>query len=142
MKRLFLLFFTILGMLLWLAACDTSQTNGDNGATEVEAEADMENDGTATPTGDNPTAEIENTDLVPSGIYDGTAQRVDPTQNEVYMQTDGGELIELYFSDQTRIIKNGEMVPFDAMEEGQRIQVEVKRQGDHLEPITVNILGI
>lgn len=85
-------------------------------------------------------AEIENTDLVPSGTYTGTAKEVDPEEKEIYVETEDGKTLELYFTDQTELTRNGEAVSFDALEEGGKVEVTVEKKGKRLDPVSVKIM--
>ena len=85
--------------------------------------------------------ELEDTDLVESGTYTGTALVVDAEQNEVYVQLNDTTTIELYFSNETQIMRNGQTVAFDALQKGQKIEVEVERSGESLKPLKVSIMG-
>lgn len=85
--------------------------------------------------------ELEDTDLVESGTYTGTALVVDAEQNEVYVQLNDTTTIELYFSNETQIMRDGQTVAFDALQKGQKIEVEVERSGESLKPLKVSIMG-
>jgi Cu/Ag efflux protein CusF len=84
--------------------------------------------------------EIENTDVVPSGTYTGTAEKVDPDEKEVYVKTSDGKTLELYFTEQTKLMQNGQTASFDALKEGQNLEVTVEKKGNRLEPMSVNIM--
>ena len=86
------------------------------------------------------TKELENTQTVPSGTYTGEAIIVDDEQNEVYVRLNDTTTIELYFSNETQITRNGEEVEFDALEEGQTVEVDVEKTGESLKPKTVRIM--
>lgn len=91
--------------------------------------------------GDNSSStEIENTDIVPSGTYSGTANKVDPDEKEVYVKTADGKMLELYFTDQTSLTQNGQTATFDKLKEGQNLEVTVEKKGKRLEPIAVKIM--
>ncbi|WP_224994884.1 hypothetical protein [Cesiribacter sp. SM1] len=90
--------------------------------------------------GDSSSTEMENTDIVPSGTYTGTAERVDTEEQEIYVETQDGKTLELYFTDQTKLTQNGETVSFDALQKGQNVEVEVEKKGQRLEPVAVRIL--
>lgn len=110
--------------------------------TEMEEAVETTGDA-ATGTVENVTdssQELENTDLVESGTYTGTAKVVDQQQNEVYLQVNDTTTIELYFSNDTQIMRNGQTVAFDALQQGQRLEVEVERSGQSLKPQRVTIL--
>lgn len=85
--------------------------------------------------------ELENTDLVESGTYTGTATIVDSEQKEVYVQLNDTTIIELYFSNDTQIMRDGQPVAFDALKQGQKVEVEVERSGESLKPMRVSIVG-
>jgi CspA family cold shock protein len=90
--------------------------------------------------GNNSSTEMENTDIVESGTYTGTAARVDAEEKEIYVETQDGKTLELYFTDQTELTRNGETVTFDALQQGQNIEVQVEKKGQRLEPVAVKIL--
>lgn len=90
--------------------------------------------------GNSSSSEMENTDIVESGTYTGTADRVDPEEKEIYVETEDGKMLELYFTDQTTLTQNGETVAFDALQQGQRVEVQVEKKGQRLEPVQVRIL--
>lgn len=92
-------------------------------------------------TDDKSSAEIAKTDVVPSGTYSGTAHRVDPKEKEIYVKTDDGKMLELYLDEKTKLTSNGKAVKFDALKKGQKVEVEVKKQGDKLQPVSVQIKG-
>ena len=90
--------------------------------------------------GNGGSAEIENTDLVPSGTYTGTATEVDAEEKEIYVETEDGKTLELYFTDQTELTQNGESVAFDALSEGAQVEITVEKKGKRLEPVSVKIM--
>lgn len=85
--------------------------------------------------------ENKDTDLVPSGTYQGTAETVDPGEKELYVRTQDDKLLELYFTDQTKLTKNGSPVKFDQLKEGASVEVEVEKKGKKLDPISVRIMN-
>ena len=86
------------------------------------------------------TAEIENTDLVASGTYMGTAKEVDPEEQEIYVETADGKILELYFNEATKLTKAGKDVAFDELKKGNSLEVTVENNGNSLKPIEVKIL--
>lgn len=84
--------------------------------------------------------EIHNTAVVESGTYTVTAHRVDPEEKEIYVKTDDGKILELYFKDDTKLTKGGEDVKFDALKNGQKLEVKVEKDGKHMKPLAVTIL--
>jgi hypothetical protein len=79
------------------------------------------------------------TDVVESGTYTGTVIEVEADKSEIYVKTEDGKTLELYFIEDTKLTQNGEEVPFSALEEEQTVEVEVKKVGKRLDPITVKI---
>lgn len=90
--------------------------------------------------GVSPGAEMSEVDLVESGTYTGTADKVDPEEMEIYVKLDDGKLIELYLKESTPIMRGTEKVGFDALKEGQKLEVEVEKSGEHLNPVSVKIM--
>ena len=82
----------------------------------------------------------EETTVVESGTYIGTVSEVNPDETEIYVALDSGELIELYFTDETTLEQNDEEVPFSTIEADDRIEVTVEKTGQRLDPVTVVIL--
>ncbi|MEX2404029.1 MAG: hypothetical protein WD625_07840 [Balneolales bacterium] len=80
------------------------------------------------------------TGTVESGTYIGTVDNVVPEETEIYVQTNDGQRLELYFTDTTELTRNGETVAFGSLEEGQSVEVEVEKVGQRLDPISVTIL--
>lgn len=91
--------------------------------------------------GSSSSTEVENTDVVSSGTYTGTADKVDADEKEIYVKTNDGKMLELYFTDQTKLTQNGQEASFDALAQGQNVQVQVEKKGQRLEPIAVEILN-
>ncbi len=82
----------------------------------------------------------ESTDVVESGTYQGTIKEVEPAKTEIYVETDDNKTLELYFTDQTELTRDGSTVEFSTLEEGMRVEVEVKKEGKRLDPLSVKIL--
>ncbi|MCA1761799.1 MAG: hypothetical protein ABR574_04175 [Cryomorphaceae bacterium] len=82
----------------------------------------------------------EQTDAVESGVYEGTIDKVEPAKTEIYVKTADDKTLELYFTEATLLTKNGEKVAFDALEKGQKVEVEIEKIGKRLDPISVEIL--
>ena len=82
----------------------------------------------------------EKTDVVESGVYQGTVEEVEADKTEIYVKTADGKLLELYFTDKTTLTKGGETVPFSELAEGNKVEVDVKKEGKRLDPISVKIL--
>ena len=82
----------------------------------------------------------EKTDIVESGTYQGIVNEVEPAKTEIYVKIEDDRILELYFNEGTSLTRNGENIDFSALEEGQSVEVEVKRNGKRLDPISVKIL--
>ncbi|MHA6246798.1 hypothetical protein ACXYMU_02590 [Pontibacter sp. CAU 1760] len=80
------------------------------------------------------------TDVVESGTYQGTIDEVEADKDEIYVKTDDGKVLELYFTEATTLTKNGETVAFDQLQEGGKVEVEVEKVGQRLDPIAVRIM--
>ena len=80
------------------------------------------------------------TDVVESGTYQGTVDKVVPEKEEIYVKTDDNKRLELYFNDNTTLTRNGETVAFDQLREGGNVEVQVEKVGQRLEPRAVRIL--
>lgn len=80
-------------------------------------------------------------DLVESGTYTGVAEEVDPGEQEIYVRTADGKLLELYFTEQTTLTRSdGTAASFDELTEGSNVEVQVENTGNKLQPIAVTIL--
>ena len=82
----------------------------------------------------------QGTDVVDSGIYQGTVDKVEADKSEIYVETADGKRLELYFTDSTTLTKNGAEVPFAELAEGKKVEVEVEKTGQRLDPVAVRIL--
>lgn len=82
----------------------------------------------------------EKTDVVKSGTYEGTISEVEAEKDEIYVKTADDQTLELYFTETTSLTRNGEEVEFSTLMEGQRVEVEVEKVGQRLDPISVRIL--
>jgi hypothetical protein len=81
----------------------------------------------------------ESTDVVESGTYSGVIDEVEAEKSEIYVKTDDGKTLELYFIESTELTQNGEVVDFSALEEGMKVEVEVEKVGKRLDPLKVKI---
>ena len=82
----------------------------------------------------------ETTDTVESGIYEGTITEVEPEKTEIYVQTNDDKTLELYFTETTELTRGGSVVEFSELQKGQNVEVEVKKTGKRLDPVSVKIL--
>ncbi len=80
------------------------------------------------------------TDVVESGTYQGTIDEVEPEKTEIYVVTQDGKRLELYFTETTQLSRNGEVAAFDVLEKGQNVEVTVEKVGQRLDPVSVVIL--
>ena len=80
------------------------------------------------------------TDVVESGTYTGTVDEVEPEKDEIYVETEDGKRLELYFTETTELSRNGQTVAFDQLEKGQQVEVTVEKVGQRLDPVSVVIL--
>ena len=89
---------------------------------------------------DDSSKEIRNTAVLESGTYQVTAKKVDPEEKEIYVTTADGKTLELYFSDATKLTQGGKEAAFDALKNGQKLEVQVEKDGNKLKPLAVTIL--
>jgi len=82
----------------------------------------------------------ETTDAVDSGTYTGEIKKVEAEKTEIYVTTDDAKELELYFTDETTLTKNGKEVEFSELSKGQKVEVEIEKVGKRLDPISVKIL--
>jgi cold shock protein len=82
----------------------------------------------------------EKTDVVESGTYQGVIKEVEADKTEIYVQTEDDKTLELYFKENTTLTRNGEVVPFDQLKEGGKVEVQIEKVGNRLEPLAVKIL--
>lgn len=82
----------------------------------------------------------EGTDVVESGTYQGTVHEVEPSETEIYVKTPDDKILELYFTEETTLTRNGETVDFSVLKEGQKVEVTVEKVGKRLDPISVVIM--
>ncbi|UII30638.1 hypothetical protein LVD17_20300 [Fulvivirga ulvae] len=80
------------------------------------------------------------TDVVESGTYQGTIDEVEADKTEIYVKTADNKTLELYFTEQTTLTQNGEAVNFEVLKEGMKVEVEVEKVGQRLDPIAVKVL--
>ncbi|PPK99243.1 hypothetical protein [Parapedobacter indicus] len=81
------------------------------------------------------------TDIVDSGTYQGVAEEVDSGEQEIYVRTTDGKLLELYFTGRTALTRaDGTPAEFSELTEGGNVEVQVEKTGNKLEPIAVKIL--
>jgi hypothetical protein len=89
---------------------------------------------------DDSSKEIHNTSVVDSGTYQVTAKKVDADEKEIYVTTADGKTLELYFSETTKLTQGGKEVAFDALKNGQKLEIQVEKAGNKLKPLAVSIL--
>lgn len=84
--------------------------------------------------------ENKKTDIVETGTYSGTAEEVDKDEKEIYVRTADNKLLELYFTETTSLTHAGAPATFDDLKEGSKVEVNLEKKGNRLEPIAVNIV--
>jgi hypothetical protein len=89
---------------------------------------------------DDSSKEIRNTSVVESGTYQVTAKKVDAEEKEIYVTMEDGKVLELYFSNATNLTRSGKGVEFGALKNGQKLEVQVEKDGNKLKPLAVSIL--
>jgi hypothetical protein len=81
------------------------------------------------------------TGTVASGTYTGTIQQVKPGEKEIYVKTADGQVLELYFTDQTKLTRDGSEAEFSTLAKNQQVEVEVTNEDGELLPQAVTITG-
>ncbi|NBC59027.1 MAG: hypothetical protein GVY05_12180 [Bacteroidetes bacterium] len=81
----------------------------------------------------------QSTDVVESGTYTGKIIEVEADKSEIYVKTEEGKTLELYFVDETKLTQDGQDVPFSTLKEGQNVEVKVEKVGKRLDPLSVKI---
>jgi ribosomal protein S1 len=85
-------------------------------------------------------SESSDSTVVNDGTYEGTITEVNAEETEIYVDIPNEGTLELYFKDQTKLLKNEKEVPFKTLQNGQKVEVKVERVGKRLDPLTVRIL--
>ena len=137
MKK-YILVFALSSMIFSSAVSCKEGEEREQEVIEMESIEEIEPTQEVSPT--QGSEELEDTQLVPSGTYTGEAIVVDSQQNEIYVRLNDTTKIELYFSNDTQVMRDGQQVEFDALQEGQMLEVVVERSGQSLKPQTVRIL--
>ena len=89
----------------------------------------------------NSCGENKNTDVVDSGTYQGIAEEVEVDEKEIYVRTADNKLVELYFTDETKLMtSDGQTTTFDALKENGKVEITVEKQGNKNVPVSVKIL--
>lgn len=135
MKKHFLAFAAI--SIIFTSVTSCRDANQEENEVQTMDQIEQSQQGTI----NEGTKELEDTQLVPSGTYTGTAIIVDSEEKEIYVRLNDTTTIELYFSEDTQVMQNNQPVDFDALQEGQTVEVEVERSGESLDPKMVRIVG-
>lgn len=136
MKKVMLLSVISFLSVSFLISCENKRDNAndlDTNSTIIEESSDSLNDVSM----ESP--ELENTVLVPTGTYTGVARVVDLAEKEIYVETNDGKMLELYFTESTQLTRNGQNVNFGQLKEGDKLEVTVENKGNKMEPQSVKI---
>lgn len=79
-------------------------------------------------------------DLVDAGTYSGTVDKAVAEEREIYVSLDEGPKLELYFTDTTELLADGQPVEFSELSKGTAIEVTVAREGNRNIPTRVVIV--
>lgn len=79
-------------------------------------------------------------ETVPSGTYKGKVSKVNADEKEIYVTTEDDVMLELYFTDETKLTRDGQPVDFAVLEEEQVVHVEVENRDGQMVPIAVKIV--
>lgn len=78
-------------------------------------------------------------DTVPSGSYTGEIVEVNPGEKEIYVELSDGKVLELYFTETTKLTAGDDLAEFDALKVGQTVTVQVENADGELNPLAVKI---
>ena len=78
--------------------------------------------------------------VVDAGTYEGTIDKVVPDEVEIYVSLENGEQLELYFTEETELVQDGESVDFSAISAGDSVELTVEREGNRNIPVRVELL--
>lgn len=82
----------------------------------------------------------EEVSVIESGTYKVTAHIVDDEEKEIYVKMEDGKILELYIKKDTKLRKGDEKIDFSAFKKGQALEIEIEKHGDHMKPVSVEIL--
>lgn len=82
----------------------------------------------------------ENTDVVDSGTYTGTISEVEAAKTEIYVKTADDKTLELYFTEETELTRDGSPADFSELKEDMKVEVTVEKVGKRLDPKAVKIM--
>jgi hypothetical protein len=75
---------------------------------------------------------------VKSGTYDGTIKEINVGETEIYVETPDGTVLELYFTETTRVVNaDGSEATFADLSVDQKVSVEVENVDGDLKPVKV-----
>lgn len=76
---------------------------------------------------------------VQSGTYTGTIDKVNADEKEIYVTTEDDVTLELYFTDDTKLTKDGQPAEFGVLEEQKTVTVVVETKDGKVVPVAVMI---
>ena len=75
---------------------------------------------------------------VKSGTYEGTIKEINVGETEIYVETPDGTVLELYFTETTRVVNaDGTPATFADLNVDQKVSVEVENVEGDLKPVKV-----
>lgn len=78
--------------------------------------------------------------VVDAGTYKGTIDKVVPEEEEIYVTLESGERLELYFNEETELVKDGQSIDFSVISENASAEITVAREGNRNIPTRVELL--
>lgn len=78
--------------------------------------------------------------MVDSGTYEGNILKVNPAETEIYVSLDKERVLELYFTEATKVSRGEAEAAFDDLAKGQSVRVQVERREQEMVPLHVTIL--
>lgn len=81
----------------------------------------------------------EGISVVDAGTYQANIDEVVPEEEEIYVTLDDGQRLELYFTDSTKLVAEGQSVDFSRLSADMSVQLTVSREGNRNVPTRVEI---
>ncbi|PXA03181.1 hypothetical protein DDZ13_13230 [Coraliomargarita sinensis] len=78
--------------------------------------------------------------VVDAGTYKGTIDKVVPEEEEIYVTLENGVRLELYFNEDTELVKGDEAVDFSTITQNASVEITVAREGNRNIPVRVVLL--
>jgi len=78
--------------------------------------------------------------VVDSGTYEGSILKVNTSETEIYVALDKERVLELYFTEATKVSRGETKASFNELAKGQSVRVQIERHEREMIPLHVTIL--